>query len=486
VVDPYEDMFELAPVSLWLEDYSALKRLFERWRAEGVQDLRAHLLADRTRVAECSRCLQVLRVNRRTLQLYGATSLQELVDHLHEVFRGEMFESLVSEMVQLWNGQLQFHSEAVNYSLGGKRLAILLRATVLPGHEHDWSRVLVAIEDISERRRAEQALRASESYAKGLFEHSPVSLWVEDFSTIRTLMDEVRGRGIDDFRVFIDVHPEFVERCMQEIRVIDVNQQTLALLRAPDKAALLARLNEVFRDEMRPHFAEQLVDLWNGKLFQQREVVNYALDGERVHVFLQFSVLPGHEQRWDQVLVSLTDITARKKAEAYLEYLGKHDVLTGLRNRAFFNEELARLERKGPWPVSAVVIDLNGLKAANDEGGHAAGDALLRRVGEVLGKLEDPAGRVTASRIGGDEFALLLPGADAKQAEAVLEQLRELLALNNQFHGGKPITLAIGSAQAQAGERLERAVQRADEAMYAEKRAFYLNERHDRRSRRRG
>ena len=310
----------------------------------------------------------------------------------------------------------------------------------------------------------------------------------EDFSTIKQLLDEVRARGIDDFRTFIDVHPEFVTRCMQEIRVIDVNRQTLTMFRAPDKSTLLGSLEQVFRDDMRAHFAEQLVDLWHGKLFQQREVLNYALDGEPVHVYLQFSVLPGCEQRWDQVLVSLTDITARKKAEGYLEYLGKHDVLTGLRNRAFFGEEINRLERKGPQPVTVILTDLNGLKAVNDEGGHAAGDAVLRRVGEVLSKLverPDPASgrpgvRATASRIGGDEFALLLPGCDERHGAQVVEQLHELLALNNQFHGGAPISLSIGAATGREGERLETVIHRADAQMYAAKREYYTL--HDRRT----
>lgn len=56
-------------------------------------------------------------------------------------------------------------------------------------------------------------------------------------------------------------------------------------------------------------------------------------------------VLPGHEGDWSLVLVSLIDITARKKAEAYLEYLGKHDALTKLRNRAFYVDELNRISR---------------------------------------------------------------------------------------------------------------------------------------------
>ncbi len=107
---------------------------------------------------------------------------------------------------------------------------------------------------------------------------------------------------------------------------------------------------------MEPHFREQLIDLWEGKLFQQREVVNYALDGTKLNLLLQFSVLPGHERDWSLVQVALTDITARKKAEAYLEYLGTHDVLTQApRTARSIVDELNRLERKGPQPVTVIM-----------------------------------------------------------------------------------------------------------------------------------
>ena len=122
---------------------------------------------------------------------------------------------------------------------------------------------------------------------------------------------------------------------------------------------------------MQPHFREQLIDLWDGKLFQQREVVNYSLDGERAASASAVLGAAGHEHDWSLVQVALTDITARKKAEAYLEFLGKHDVLTKLYNRSFYVDELNRLERKGPFPVTIIMADLNGLKAANDQFGHA-------------------------------------------------------------------------------------------------------------------
>ena len=219
---------------------------------------------------------------------------------------------------------------------------------------------------------------------------------------------------------------------MSEIRVIDVNRHTLELFGAPDKQTLLMRLGDVFRDEMREHFREQLIDLWNGKLFQQREVVNYSLDGDELHLHLQFSVLPGHEKDWSLVQVALTDITARKKAEAYLEYLGKHDVLTKLYNRSFYVDELNRLERKGPFPVTVIIVDLNGLKAANDQFGHAAGDALLRRAGEVLSKAVDKPLLCRAHRR--RRVRRAAAGDRRAGGEAVMESIQHLLEVNNQFY----------------------------------------------------
>jgi diguanylate cyclase (GGDEF)-like protein/PAS domain S-box-containing protein len=479
--DPDDDskMFDLAPVSLWIEDFSAVKALFEAWRTQGVGDVKAFLAADPDRVRQCSQAIRILKVNRKTLSLFGARDLAHLTANLGQVMRDDTFKSHVQELAQLWNGHTSFSSHTVNYRLSGERLDIQLNGTILPGHEDSWDRVMIAIEDVTERENARRRLTDSENYAFGLFAYSPVSLWVEDFSSVKRLMDDVRARGVEDFRVFTDVHEEFVPRCISEIRVLDVNDRTLELFNAPDKATLLRSLPIVFRDETGPDFREQLIDLWDGKLFQQREVVNYTLDGTKLHLLLQFSVLPGHEGDWAQVLVGLTDISARKKAEAYLEYLGTHDVLTRTLNRSFFVDELNRLDRKGPHPVTIIIADLNGLKTANDELGHGVGDALLRRAGEVFGSLvEKPA---SVARIGGDEFAVLLPGTDAAGGEAVLASLAELIELNNQFHSDLALSISTGIATSRPGDRLEQVVKRADMKMLHAKRLYYLQANRERR-----
>jgi diguanylate cyclase (GGDEF)-like protein len=471
--------FEHAPVSLWLEDYSALKSLFETWRAEGVRDLRAYLQSDPARITACTATIKVVAVNHRTLELFEAPDQQTLIRNLPRVFRDDMLAGHVEELVQLWNGAQNFLGHSVNYTLGDKRLDIEIRGVILPGHSHDWARVLVVIDDVTKREEARRALSARTAYADGLFEHSPVSLWVEDFSAIKVLLDDLKARDIVDFRVFTDVHPEFIERCMSEIRVIDVNQRTLDLFYAVTKQDLLSRLGDVFRDDMRGAFREQLVDLWHGKLFQLREVVNYRLDGEVLHLLLQFSVLPGHEDDWELVQIALTDITARKKAEAYLEYLGTHDVLTQLNNRTYYTDELARLQRRRVYPVTVVIIDVNGLKTVNDNLGHSAGDALLRRAGEVLAKAIDKP--CSVARIGGDEFAVLMPGLDVEAGEKLRAGIENLVVLNNQFYAPVVLELAMGIATSEPGELLEATIKRADQCLLEMKRFYYAEQGRSRR-----
>lgn len=463
-------MFDLAPVSLWLEDYSGLAAIFAEWREAGVTDLAAYLAEDEARVRCCAASLRVLRVNPRTLELFEAPGLDALVGNLDRVFRAESLASHAQELVQLWDGRPRFFSQTVNYTLSGRRLDVEITGNVLPGFEADMSRVLVAVQDVTEREAARRQLIESERHARGLFEFSPVSLWVEDFSAILRLLEELRERGITDFRTFLDVHDDFILRCMREIRVLEVNDYTLKLFRARDRAMLLAGTSEIFRDRMQNHFKEQLIELWDGKLHQQREVVNYSLTGEELYLHMQFSTMPGHEEDWTRVLVALTDITARKKAEAYLEFLGKHDELTKLYNRSFYADEINRLDRRGRFPVSVVIIDLNGLKEVNDALGHQAGDAMLRRMGEVLGKAV--TGQQFACRIGGDEFAVLLPETDEHGAAMMIEQLEELIVINNQFYG-TPLVAAMGWATARDGMRLEMAIREADHAMYEAKRAHY-------------
>ncbi len=322
----------------------------------------------------------------------------------------------------------------------------------------------MSIEDISRRKDAERHLA-------GLFENAPISLWEEDYTALKAFFDSLRQQGVEDFGEYLDSHPEAMTRCMQSIHVRDVNRETLRLFGAANKQQLLGNLDKVFRSEMQAHLRDELLHLWRGDLAFETECLNYTLQDEPIYVHLHLAVYPGFEQTWERVLVSLEDITARRKAEDYLRYLGTHDVLTGLHNRAYYQEELRRLSGGRRYPITILMADVNGLKKVNDTLGHEAGDKIIRRVAEVLRagfRQED-----VVARIGGDEFAIIMPEMDVETAAEILPRLETLLRMNNKFYGEPRLSISVGIATAAPGENLETVMSRADDEMYRRKREHY-------------
>lgn len=465
-------IFDLSPIPMWLEDYSEVKKQFDLWKNQGVTDLKSFLEEDLSRVTLCAHKIKIIKVNPKTLEVFEAVDLEHLCQNLAVIFQQEMFQSHISELVALWQGQTEFSSTTTNYTISGKRLDIKLRGVVLPEAYQDLSRVLLTTEDISDYQNACRLEEKNRRLAESRFIYSPTSLWVEDFSRVKMRLDQLRALGIEDFVTFLDVHSDFINQCVDDIILLDVNQATLDLFKAPNKETLFKNLDKVLSKEMHQTFREQLIELWNGNIHHQREAINYALDGSIRHVLLQFTVFPGYEQDWGLVQLALTDITARKKAESYLEYLGKHDVLTKLHNRSFYTEEINRLERSLVRPISAIYIDMNGLKEINDQLGHDIGDGLLRRVGNILNRAITNT-NFSASRIGGDEFVILMVGANEAAVETFRLTIEELLHIDNQYYASQPIYIALGYATIQKNETVEQMLKRADQLMYKKKQAYY-------------
>ena len=175
------------------------------------------------------------------------------------------------------------------------------------------------------------------------------------------------------------------------------------------------------------------------------------------------------------LLVSHLNISRRKMAEQSLQRKASHDPLTGLANRALlaerFTTALAKASTRTPAPtIGLLFIDLDGFKPVNDTYGHAAGDEVLQVVANRLTEQIRP--QDTVARLGGDEFAVAVPRTSADALKRLATRLATELDRPHRVHGRDVVVGAsIGTDVAAVGDDLSTSLSRADQAMYAVKRA---------------
>lgn len=165
---------------------------------------------------------------------------------------------------------------------------------------------------------------------------------------------------------------------------------------------------------------------------------------------------------------SIRDITEQKELEERLKHLSLHDTLTGLHNRAYFEEEMRRLENGRTVSVGIIVCDVDGLKLVNDTLGHETGDMLLKAAGSVIKESFRESDMV--ARIGGDEFAVLLPRSTRKALENACKRTQYAVSKHNTANPALPLSISIGFAiRNDTSMKMSDLFKEADNMMYREK-----------------
>ena len=347
---------------------------------------------------------------------------------------------------------VQSYSKKIRFTQENLNLLEFISAQIALSIEHKWA--------------AEMLQHSNERY-RMLFENSPISLWEEDFSEVKRKIDKLLEASVKDLRSYISSHPEFIQACASSVNVVDVNQASLELFQATSKEEILQNLPIIFSESSYELFREELVQIANSRTAFNLEGKKRTLKNKHIDVNLRWSVVPGFEGDFSRVIVSIIDITEQRLAEKKLIYISSHDALTGLYNRAYFNEEMERLERSRQFPISVIMVDVDSLKKTNDQKGHAAGDVVLQETANVLNavfRAED-----VVARIGGDEFAILLPNSDDIGAQKAIGRIRAKIAKINESQDKSELSLSLGYSTAETRGKLSAALIDADTNMYADK-----------------
>ena len=295
------------------------------------------------------------------------------------------------------------------------------------------SKIAIFAKDITDRRKTEQSLIESEDKFRSLAEESIVGIYLLQENVYRYANErlaELTGYSI----------PELVD-IMGPKDIIH-----------PDDLPMM-------EENIRRRISGEIQSLQS-----EFRIITKSGEVRNIEVYSSRAMYKGRPS----VIGTFLDVTERKKAEANLKYFSIHDSLTGLYNRFFFEEELRRLGSGRFDPVGIVMCDLDGLKLVNDTLGHARGDYQIIAAAHLL--KDQFRGSDLVARIGGDEFAVLLPHC----SKQILEEVRKRLqgAMEHKFIPNTTIPLMMSTGYALGNGKdspIEDLLKAADADMYDEK-----------------
>ena len=307
------------------------------------------------------------------------------------------------------------------------------------------TRQLIAVneelrKEIIEHKRADAELRESEQRYRHIFQTAGVSIWEEDFSQVTAAIDDLKAQGVRNFSQYIAAHPEFIQQAISMVKIIDVNDATVKLFEAQSKDELLVSLHKIFLPKTEEVFAGELIAIAEGRTNFESETVLQTLRGDKLAVLFTIA-FPRQPAKLNSVLVSIMDITERKRADEALHKTQAE--LAHVTRVATLGELTASIAHEVNQPLAAIVTNGNAClrwlagDSPNLDEARETARRIIRdgnRAGDVIGRIR------TLLRKTGTEKELLDMNQAIREVVALAEGevRRNGVALRTELTGDLP------------------------------------------------
>jgi len=307
------------------------------------------------------------------------------------------------------------------------------------------TRQLIAVneelrKEIIEHERADAELRESEQRYRHIFQTAGVSIWEEDFSQVTAAIDDLKAQGVRNFSQYIAAHPEFIQQAISMVKIIDVNDATVKLFEAQSKDELLVSLHKIFLPKTEEVFAGELIAIAEGRTNFESETVLQTLKGDKLAVLFTIA-FPRQPAKLNSVLVSIMDITERKRADEALHKTQAE--LAHVTRVATLGELTASIAHEVNQPLAAIVTNGNAClrwlagDSPNLDEARETARRIIRdgnRAGDVIGRIR------TLLRKTGTEKELLDMNQAIREVVALAEGevRRNGVALRTELTGDLP------------------------------------------------
>lgn len=305
----HKRLFESAPVALFESDWSKGMALLDQLRGQGVTDILGHLKKHPDLIRYRRDMGELTNVNQEALRIYQADSKPQLIDWIQNARIDDLPAGLIERMANHEAGQRRNTQESISLRTTGEAFPAMVTSENISEDPEDWSQMLTMELDLSAQKAAETSLRTSEEHYRRLFETAPVSLWEQDWSGIKQLVDRLRADGIDDVIDHLNKNPRIINRRADVSSLIDVNAETLRLYDANDKQQFIDTVQSALWEERNSGLLQRIEGFLAGNRRVILESEGTKMDGSKFPIRITTELANDDMQDWSRIYTSDQDIT---------------------------------------------------------------------------------------------------------------------------------------------------------------------------------